>query len=703
MSADVVEDEPTVRKFLTLLHSRAAAALSHERRPGVVQLVSIAPNDSGMSVSPFEAGDVDHMVEAALVDARAGRNVYVETRTVRPGRPNERGRGKIESTIASFAFVIDRDNDTGKAGHINRNDTVVVETSPGNFHEWLFLDRALSATEAKALGEHIRKATGADHDTGVITQPYRVPGTPNYPGAKKRARGRIVVPTRLIRVSDKVWTPGEIQVVFSVDEAQAAKLARAREPAGALNRNGPIHSTPRRSGAVKRKVAATATVEMDRSAQFQSAVNAAVRSGMAPDQLEVLMRAHPDGCASKYLEGGDRLRQEIDRSWRKVGDDRHAGGDLDHHDDHGGDRLHGLHDHDAGLGGAELLDRVYEFLGRFIVYPSRDAHAGHVLWIAHTHLMDCWETTPRLAFLSPEPASGKTRALEITELLVPRPTPAINVSPAYLVRKVAAEEGLPTVLFDEIDAVFGPKAREGNEDVRALLNAGYRRGATVGRCVMHGSAAIPEELPAFCAVALAGPGELPDTVLSRSIIIRMRRRAPNEAVRPYRRREHAREGELLRDRLGAWAVAAISRIAVPDMPPQVADRDADCWEPMIATAEAAGGHWPETARCCAVALVELLRGDGEERLSIRLLSDMQTVLGNDEQAPTSAILDKLHKLDESPWADIRGKPLNDRGLAVRLRPYGIKPCVIRVGSTTPRGYRREDFVDAWARYLPPLP
>jgi len=89
MSADLVEDEPTVRKFVTLLHSRAAAALSHERRPGVVQLVSIAPDDSGMSVSPFEIGDVDQMVEAALVDARAGRNVYVETRTVRPGRPNE--------------------------------------------------------------------------------------------------------------------------------------------------------------------------------------------------------------------------------------------------------------------------------------------------------------------------------------------------------------------------------------------------------------------------------------------------------------------------------------------------------------------------------------------------------------------------------------------------------------------------------------
>jgi len=97
----------------------------------------------------------------------------------------------------------------------------------------------------------------------------------------------------------------------------------------------------------------------------------------------------------------------------------------------------------------------------------------------------------------------------------------------------------------------------------------------------------------------------------------------------------------------------------------------------------------------------LFREEGEERLGLRLLADMRTVLGDDEQAATTTILDKLHALDESPWADIHGKPLNDRGLATRLRPYRIKPRTIRVGEATPRGYRRADFVNAWKRYLPP--
>ena len=130
--------------------------------------------------------------------------------------------------------------------------------------------------------------------------------------------------------------------------------------------------------------------------------------------------------------------------------------------------------------GAALLNDVHAFLGRFVAYPSEDTHIAHVLWIVHTHLMDAWESTPRIAFLSPEPGSGKTRALEVSELLVPRPVEAINVTPAYLFRKVGNPEGRPTILFDEIDTVFGPKARD-NEEIRGLLNAGHRRGAVAGR------------------------------------------------------------------------------------------------------------------------------------------------------------------------------------------------------------------------------
>jgi hypothetical protein len=358
----------------------------------------------------------------------------------------------------------------------------------------------------------------------------------------------------------------------------------------------------------------------------------------------------------------------------------------------------------TAAGGAALLADVYGFLGRFVAYPSVHAHVAHALWNAHTHAMEAWDSTPRIAFLSAEPGSGKTRALEVSELLVPNPVEAVNVTPAYLFRKVGAEEGPPTILYDEIDTVFGPKARD-NEEIRGLLNAGHRRGAVAGRCVVRGKTVETEEIPAYCAVALAGLGWLPDTLMSRSIVIRMRRRGPSESVEPYRRRDEIDEGHALRDRLAGWtaAQAKILYAARPAMPPGIEDRNADVWEALFAVADAAGGDWPKLAREAAVALIAASR-EQEPSLGIRLLADLRTVCGNTEAVFTETILAGLHALDEAPWKDLNnGKGLDSRGLSLRLRQYGIKPKQIREGSISKKGYQRADLADAWARYLPSSP
>ena len=133
----------------------------------------------------------------------------------------------------------------------------------------------------------------------MVTGCYRLPGTPNFPDAKKQARGRISVPTQLLRVTDKVWSVDDLNAAFpsiANQKLKAAKAQPAEKPVGALNGGGPIRSTPPKSTVVKLKVARKASPEMDRSAQFQS-TSTAVRAGMAPDDLETLMRQDPDGCA----------------------------------------------------------------------------------------------------------------------------------------------------------------------------------------------------------------------------------------------------------------------------------------------------------------------------------------------------------------------------------------------------------------------
>ncbi len=244
-------------------------------------------------------------------------------------------------------------------------------------------------------------------------------------------------------------------------------------------------------------------------------------------------------------------------------------------------------------GPAGLLVEVETFLARFVAYPSEAARVASTLWAAHCHVVDRFESTPRIAYLSPEPGSGKSRALEVLELLVPRPVHAVNATPAHLFRKVSDEAGLPTVLFDEIDTLFGPKAKD-NEDVRGMLNAGHRRGAVAGRCVMKGKAVEFEELPTFCPVALAGLGDMPDTIMTRSVVVRMRRRRPDEKVEPFRHRAHAQEGHWLRDRLATWteSVAHVLQDVWPKLPDGVEDRNADSGNrcSLLPTRRAANGR-----------------------------------------------------------------------------------------------------------------
>ena len=351
--------------------------------------------------------------------------------------------------------------------------------------------------------------------------------------------------------------------------------------------------------------------------------------------------------------------------------------------------------------GIDVLGRVEAFARRFVAFPSVHALVAYVLWVAHTHAMDAWDSTPRLALLSPEPGSGKTRALEITELLAPRPVLATNTTPAYLFRKVSDPEGRPTILFDEIDTIFGPKAKE-HEEIRGMLNAGHRKGAVAGRCTLKGKVIVTEELPAYAAVALAGLGNLPDTILTRSIVIRMRRRAPTEIIEPFRRREHAEEGDSIRSILAAWIQewAWELELARPAMPPGLADRAADVWEPLLAIADLVGGEWSERARVSAVSLVTDAIG-ASPSLGVRLLTDLRAVFGEAEHLATTDVLERLCALEDAPWSDLKGKPLDARRLANLLKQYDVVRSQIRLDAhRTAKGYRRMDLHDAWIRYLP---
>lgn len=352
--------------------------------------------------------------------------------------------------------------------------------------------------------------------------------------------------------------------------------------------------------------------------------------------------------------------------------------------------------------GAQLLDDLANFLSRYVVFAMAEHVHAVALWITHTHTVDAAESTPRLVLQSPSKQSGKTRLLELAELLVRSPLMTANISAAALFRSV--ENDRPTLLLDECDAIFGPKAGE-HEDLRGLLNAGHRRGATVLRCVGDGASMDVRSFAVFCAVALAGIGTLPDTIVDRAVVIPMRRRAPDEHVDEFRRRKVEPEATALRRRLAAWAARNMDTLAetVPAMPPGLTDRPADVWEPLVAVADHCGGTWPDRARTAAVTVNDA-RAGGETNLAVRLLAELRTIFDDDksEWIATARLLTRLNDPDDAPWGKWNdGKGLDARDLAKHLKPYGVHPKKVRDGNATIRAYERSALEDAWSRYLSP--
>jgi hypothetical protein len=124
--------------------------------------------------------------------------------------------------------------------------------------------------------------------------------------------------------------------------------------------------------------------------------------------------------------------------------------------------------------GARLLDELHQALTRYVVLPSPEAVDAVVLWITATHAAPAWNCAPRLDITSPVKRCGKSRLLDIIEATCYHPLLTVNISPAALVRSIGDDP--PTLLLDEADTVFGPKAGDAHEDLRGILNAGHSRG-----------------------------------------------------------------------------------------------------------------------------------------------------------------------------------------------------------------------------------
>lgn len=348
------------------------------------------------------------------------------------------------------------------------------------------------------------------------------------------------------------------------------------------------------------------------------------------------------------------------------------------------------------VNGVELLNDISQAIQRYVIADPATIQAS-ALWATFTWLIDSVQVAPLANITAPEKRCGKSIMLTTLGNLVNRKLQVSNIGSAALFR--AIELWSPTLLIDEVDAFL----RE-NEESRGILNSGFTRdSATVIRCV--GDDHIPTPFRVWGAKALCGIGKIADTLADRSIPLRLRRKLPGEEVEVLRHSDPAVWASL-RSRMMRFAQDNGERIAKarPATIKGLNDRANDCWEPLLAIAEAAGGDWPAVARQAARTLHDV--EDDSPSVGVELLTDIKTILDTKQATKmfSATLLDELMTDDEAPWPTWnRGKPMTARQLSTKLGEFGIKSKDIRIGTTNKKGYDRADFTEVFDRYLSTVP
>ncbi|MDF3309888.1 DUF3631 domain-containing protein [Rhodococcus sp. T2V] len=357
------------------------------------------------------------------------------------------------------------------------------------------------------------------------------------------------------------------------------------------------------------------------------------------------------------------------------------------------------------MSGAEVLDDIEGWFGRFIAVPDDRDLSLLALWTVSTHVALETYTTPRLLIDSTMPGSGKTTVLDHLQRLCCASVQAASLSsPALLVRLL--QNGVRTVLIDEVDRSLSPN-KPGVEDLIGILNSGYRRGATRPVLVpAKGGNWEVREMPTFCPVAMAGNSpRLPDDTRSRSIRVLLMPDLDGVI--------EDSDWELLEDDAAVLA-ARISSFAdgvrdeikgmTVDLPAGCMGRAKEKWRPLKRVAVAAGGHWPAIADDL---ISRNLAEDASERDAglltlppgMVLLTDLHAVWPQGEDfAPSQDLIVKLIRHNPEYWGERSsyGKELTPHRMA-KLVAQASKVTTVRPGGRGSRGYSRSILAPVWHR------
>lgn len=338
---------------------------------------------------------------------------------------------------------------------------------------------------------------------------------------------------------------------------------------------------------------------------------------------------------------------------------------------------------------ATILDRIHAHITTYVAFSEPAQADVLALFVLHTHAFDYARTTPYIYITSAEKQSGKTRTLEVLEPICRAAQKDDSATSATMFRMIQALK--PTLMIDEVDTIFSGSKKE---DLRGVLNSGYKAGGRVPRAIGN-----PNDedggivfFNTFCPKVLSGidNGQIPDTVLDRCIRIQLRRKAPGQTVQEYYAEDVEVEIAELTDAITAWVGANSDVLADRTQRPArvdgIGDRANEISRPLLTLAARCPG-WYERARNALKALL----GDEELKLSpqaraLLVIRDWFVANAESDRIPSGIA------------ADITG--VNGKQLGAWLTAYGVKSFGTTQNGVRFKAFRKSDFTDAFDRYLP---
>jgi uncharacterized protein YjbI with pentapeptide repeats len=342
----------------------------------------------------------------------------------------------------------------------------------------------------------------------------------------------------------------------------------------------------------------------------------------------------------------------------------------------------------------EVAEEISTLLKQFVIMEEYQA-VVLTFWIIFTWFIGQMHTAPILMVNAPERACGKTQLMELLNRLVCRPLLCANLSVAYLFREM--DQNHPTLLVDEADTFIKEQT-----EMKGIINAGYsREGAFVGRTSME--TYKPEQFDLFGAKAFAGIGlerHFPESTLSRSYIINLRRKLADEKVERLRYTDPA-VFSILSAKLARVAQdyhEAIASMGRVEFPASLDDRSQDNLEPLYHIALLANDEWAAKLLNAATTMTFENADDKPNQLLVDIKSIFEET-GKDKISSGDLIV-KLNNLPDSPWVTYnRGKEMSQTQLAQKLKSYHIKTKNLRINGSTKKCYLLDDFKVVFDHYL----